>query len=77
LLVLGLFAETMIIFVISPMVTDLPFVNLAGQFLLKGPVYFAVTLMVIAVGSSKYSKAPGHDQQGETLSLLQARRQQQ
>jgi uncharacterized membrane protein YkgB len=61
LLVLGLFAGTLTIFVISPMVTGFPFLNLAGQFLLKDLVLFAATLMVIALDYSKYSKAPGHD----------------
>jgi uncharacterized membrane protein YkgB len=61
LLVLGLFTGTLTIFVISPMVTGFPFLNLAGQFLLKDLVLFVVTLMVIAVDYSKYSKAPGHD----------------
>ena len=58
LLVLVLFAGTLTIFVISPMVTGFPFLNLAGQFLLKDLVLFAATLMVIAVDYSKYSKAP-------------------
>jgi uncharacterized membrane protein YkgB len=61
LLVLGLFAGTLTIFVISPMVTGFPFLNLAGQFLLKDLVLFAATLMVIALDYSKYAKAPGHD----------------
>ena len=59
LLVLGLFAGTMTIFVISPMVTGFPFLNLAGQFLLKDLVLFAATLMVIAVDYSKHSKVAG------------------
>src|SRR5215213_908112 len=60
LVVLGLFAGTLTIFVISPMVTGFPFLNLAGEFLLKDLVLFAATLMVIAVDYSKYSKAPEH-----------------
>ena len=64
LLVLGLFAGTLTIFVISPMVTGFPFLNLAGQFLLKDFVLFAATLMVIVIDNSKYSKAPGHDLAG-------------
>jgi uncharacterized membrane protein YkgB len=61
LLVLGLFAGTLTIFVISPMVTGFPFLNLVGEFLLKDLVLFAATLMVIAVDYSKHSKAPGYD----------------
>ena len=61
LLVLGLFAGTLTIFVISPMVTGFPFLNLVGEFLLKDLVLFAATLMVIALDYSKYSKAPGYD----------------
>src|SRR5919199_3009686 len=60
LLVLGLFAGTLTIFVISPMVTGFPFLNLVGEFLLKDLVLFAATLMVIAVDYSKHSKAPGY-----------------
>ena len=56
LLMLGLFTGTLTIFVISPMVTGFPFLNLVGEFLLKDLVLFAATLMVIAVDSSKYSK---------------------
>src|SRR5215217_2506426 len=64
LLVLGLFAGTLTIFVISPMVTGFPFLNLVGEFLLKDLVLFAATLMVMAVDYSKYSKAPGYDSAG-------------
>jgi uncharacterized membrane protein YkgB len=71
LLVLGLFAGTLTIFVISPMVTGFPFLNLVGEFLLKDLVLFAATLMVIGVDYSKYSKAPGHDPAGQTTSVGQ------
>ena len=64
LLVLGLFAGTLTIFVIAPMVTGFPFLNLTGEFLLKDLVLFAATLMVIVVDYSKYSKAPGYDSAG-------------
>ena len=64
LLVLGLFAGTLTIFAISPMVTGFPFLTLVGEFLLKDLGLFAATLMVIAVDYSKYSKAPGHDPAG-------------
>src|SRR5918912_2339969 len=52
LLVLGLFAGTLTIFVIAPMVTGFPFLNLTGEFLLKDLVLFAATLMVIVVDYS-------------------------
>jgi len=71
LLVLGLFAGTLTIFVISPMVTGFPFLNLVGEFLLKDLVLFAATLMVMAVDYSKYSKAPRHDPAGQTTSVGQ------
>ena len=58
LLMLGLFTGTLTIFVISPTVTGFPFLNVTGQFLLKDLVLLAATLMVIAVDSSKHSKAP-------------------
>ena len=49
LLVLALFAGTLTIFLIAPAVTGLPFLTLAGQFLLKDLVLAAATVMVIAV----------------------------
>lgn len=48
LLVLALFAGTLTIFLIAPAVTGLPFLTLAGQFLLKDLVLFAATVMLIA-----------------------------
>jgi uncharacterized membrane protein YkgB len=65
LAVLGLFTGTLTIFVISPMVTGFPFLNLTGQSLLKDFVLFAVTLMMIAVDSSKYSKVRATSKQGK------------
>ena len=53
LLVLGLFAGTLLIFLIAPAVTGLPFLTLAGQFLLKDLVLFAATVMLIAQDSAR------------------------
>jgi reactive chlorine resistance protein C len=53
LAVLVLFAGTLTIFVISPMVTGFPFLNLAGEFLLKDLVLLAATVAVIADDSAK------------------------
>ena len=53
LLVLGLFAGTLLIFLIAPAVTGLPFLTLAGQFLLKDLVLFAATVMMIAQNSAR------------------------
>ena len=53
LLVLALFAGTLTIFVISPGVTDFPFLNMAGKFLLKDLVLFATTFVVIAADYAK------------------------
>ena len=57
LLVLALVAETLTIFVISPAVTGFPFLNMAGQFLLKDLILFAATFTVIA---ADYAKAQEH-----------------
>src|SRR5215212_8137452 len=65
LVFLGLFAGTLTIFVISPMVTGFPFLTLAGQFLLKDLVLFAATLMLIAVDYSKHSNMRATTQQGK------------
>ena len=65
LVVLGLFAGTLTIFVISPMVTGFPFLNVTGQFLLKDLVLLAATVMLIAVDSSKHSKMRVTTQQGK------------
>lgn len=48
LLTLVLFAGTLTIFVITPAVTGLPLLTLAGQFLLKDLVLFGAALNVIA-----------------------------
>src|SRR5918998_4897596 len=53
LLVLVLFAGTLTIFVISPTVTGFPFLNMAGEFLLKDLVFFAATITVIAADHAK------------------------
>ena len=53
LAVLALFAGTLTIFVISPMVTGFPFLNMAGEFLLKDLVLLAATVAVIADDSAK------------------------
>lgn len=53
LLILGLFAGTLLIFLIAPAVTGLPFLTLAGQFLLKDLVLFAATVMLIAQDSAR------------------------
>lgn len=53
LLVLGLFTGTLLIFLIAPAVTGLPFLTLAGQFLLKDLVLFAATVMLIAQDSMR------------------------
>lgn len=53
LLVLALFAGTLTIFVIAPSVTGFPFLNMAGQFLLKDLVLFAATIAVIAADYAK------------------------
>ena len=45
----GLFAGTLTIFVISPMVTGLPMLTLAGQFLLKDLGLMAAAVNVIAM----------------------------
>jgi uncharacterized membrane protein YkgB len=48
LLVMGLFAGTLLIFLITPAVTGLPFLTLVGQFLLKDAVLFAAAMTIIA-----------------------------
>lgn len=53
LLVLGLFAGTLLIFLIASAVTGMPFLTLAGQFLLKDLVLFAATVMLIAQDSAR------------------------
>ena len=53
LLVLALFAGTLTIFVISPMITGFPLLNMAGQFLLKDLVLLAAAVAVVAADSNK------------------------
>lgn len=66
-LVLALFAGTLTIFAISPMVTGFPFLNTAGQFLLKDLVLFAATLTVISTDRTRnrgQSRAPATENAG-------------
>jgi uncharacterized membrane protein YkgB len=53
----ALVAGTLTIFVTSPAVTGFPFLNMAGEFLLKDLVLFAATFAVIA---ADYAKAREH-----------------
>jgi uncharacterized membrane protein YkgB len=52
LLTIGLFAGTLTIFVVAPGVTGFPFLNLAGQFLLKDLGLMAAAVNVIAMSSA-------------------------
>jgi uncharacterized membrane protein YkgB len=62
LLVLALFAGTLTIFVISPAVTGFPFLNMAGEFLLKDLALFAATFTVIA---ADYAKVREHSTEAQ------------
>jgi uncharacterized membrane protein YkgB len=62
LLVLALFAGTLTIFAISPAVTGFPFLNMAGEFLLKDLVLFAATFTVIA---ADYAKVREHSTEAQ------------
>lgn len=53
LLVLALFAGTLTICLIAPGVTGMPFLTLAGQFLLKDLVLFAATVSLIAQDAAR------------------------
>ncbi len=64
LLVLAPFAGTLTIFVIAPAVTGFPFLNMAGQFLLKDLVLFAATVMVIA---ADYARTEAGTRHGDTI----------
>jgi uncharacterized membrane protein YkgB len=52
---IGLFAGTLTIFVIAPSVTGLPFLTLAGQFLLKDLGLMAAAVNVIAMQPTRQS----------------------
>lgn len=58
LFMLALFAGMLTIFVISPMVTGFPFLNMAGEFLLKDLVLFAAAVAVTAADSMQAREQP-------------------
>jgi uncharacterized membrane protein YkgB len=57
LLSLALFAGTITIFFTTPAVTGMPYLTLAGQFLIKDLVLAAASIGVVAAGASKRSMA--------------------